>query len=410
MILIKSNSKIKRKGGVLFMDRQMIVEIMKDVFSSSEAAEYLNISMQRLNQLVHEKRILPLKASKSVMLFLKSDLDKRMISNVSNHQNNHNLNPFIINIEYVRDAILYFTIQQFFNNNDKKATKFLENITNYNNFDLRAGLKNNIPILSNLLNTSENEFYKMYIFVKDSFQSLTEDVILLKKGDELYPKQLANTLDAPLYLFLKGDVDLLNERSVCVVGSRNASNTSIQKTSRIVQSLIKRNIVVNAGLAKGIDTATHSAALRFGGKTIAVIGTPINQYYPKENKELQIEIENRGLVISQFPPCNKVNRWNFPIRNATMSGISLATIIMEAGETSGALKQADYALKQKRRVLIPKSAIDNNSVSWPEKYVSKGAKVFETLKDALTTLNDVELLNNTFNMEDMEDITDVEMD
>lgn len=125
---------------------------------------------------------------------------------------------------------------------------------------------------------------------------------------------------------------------------------------------------------------------------------------------MQIEIENKGLVISQFPPCNKVNRWNFPTRNATMSGISLATIIMEAGETSGALRQADYALKQERVVLIPKSAINNNLITWPKKYVAKGAQVFETLMDVLATLNKVELLNDIFSHEDMEEITDVEMD
>lgn len=136
-----------------------------------------------------------------------------------------------------------------------------------------------------------------------------------------------------------------------------------------------------------IDTATHKSALKNGGRTISVIGTPINQYYLKENKELQKEIEEKGLVVSQFPPCNSVNRWNFPIRNATMSGISLATIIMEAGETSGALKQADYALKQGRDVLIPQSAIDNPSIEWPKKYVSKGPRVFRTLKEALEILN-----------------------
>ncbi|MEG0408398.1 MAG: DNA-protecting protein DprA [Bacilli bacterium] len=394
----------------MMMDRLTAIEMMKDIFTSSEAAEFLNISMQRLNQLVHEKRLAPIKSSKSVMLFLKSDLENRVISNVSNNQNINNLNSFNINIAYVRDAILYFTLQQFFNYNDKKTMKFLDDIVNFNHFDMRAGLKNNIPVLSNLLKTTEKEFYDTYVFVKDSFRSLTEDVVLIKRGDEIYPKLLANIVDAPLYLFLKGDIQLLNEKSVCVVGSRNASNDSMKKTKRIVQSLIKRNIVVNAGLAKGIDTATHIAALESGGKTIAVIGTPINQYYPKENKELQIKIEARGLVVSQFPPCNKVNRWNFPTRNATMSGLSLATIIMEAGETSGALKQADYALKQERKVLIPKSAIDNNAITWPKKYVTKGAKVFVTLKDVLTMLNKVDLLNDIFSSEDMEEITDVEMD
>ncbi len=271
-------------------------------------------------------------------------------------------------------------------------------------------MKVNIPFLSSQLSVTEKEFYACYIKVKESFAKLTEDVILVKKGDEAYSKLLAHTKEAPPFLFLKGNVHLLNEKSVCVVGSRNASNDSMKKTERLVKSLIKRNIVVNAGLAKGIDTATHQSALKNGGRTIAVIGTPINQYYPKENKELQIEIEQKGLVVSQFSPCNAVYRWNFPTRNGIMSGISLATIIMEAGETSGALKQADYALKQGRDVLIPQSAIDNPSISWPKKYISKGAYSFKTLKEALGILNKNELLLDIFNKNDIEEISNVEMD
>lgn len=392
------------------MDRQYIVELMKDVYTSSEAAEYLNISTQRLNQLVHDKRIEPIKKSKSIMLFLKSDLDKRKITNVSNNNIENKIGQFDINTPYVRDAILYYTIQQYFNNNDKKTCTFIDQIKRLHSFNFRAGLKINIPFLSSKLNVTEKEFYACYKKVKDSFSKLTDDVILVKKGDEPYSKLLAHTKEAPPFLFLKGNVHLLNEKSVCVVGSRNASNESMKKTERLVQSLIKRNIVVNAGLAKGIDTAAHQSALKNNGKTIAVIGTPINQYYPKENKELQIQIEQKGLVVSQFPPCNNVYRWNFPTRNGTMSGISLATIIMEAGETSGALKQADYALKQERDVLIPQSAIDNPSISWPEKYISKGAHSFKTLKEALEILNENELLLDVFSKNDMEEISDVEMD
>ena len=392
------------------MDRSEILELMKDVYTSSEAAEYLNISTQRLNQLVHDKRIEPIKVSKSIMLFLKSDLEKRKITNVSNNSIENQVGQFDINTAYVRDAILYYTIQQYFNNNDKKTCAFIDQIEQFHSINFRSGLKVNIPFLSSQLNVTEKEFYACYIKVKDSFAKLTDDVILVKKGDEAYSKLLAHTKEAPPFLFLKGNVHLLNEKSVCVVGSRNASNDSMKKTERLVKSLIKRNIVVNAGLAKGIDTATHQSALRNGGRTIAVIGTPINQYYPKENKELQIEIEQKGLVVSQFPPCNAVYRWNFPTRNGIMSGISLATIIMEAGETSGALKQADYALKQGRDVLIPQSAIDNPIIKWPKKYVSKGAHAFKTLKEALEILNKNELLLDIFNKNDMEEISDVEMD
>lgn len=392
------------------MERKEIMELMQNVFTSSEAAEYLNISTQRLNQLVHEKRIEPIKTSKSVMLFLKSDLEKRKIVNVSNKCDSDLIEHFDVNNPFVRDAILYYTIQQYFNNNDNRTCKFIEQIQKIDHFDFHSGLKTNIPLLANLLNVTEKDFYNKYTTVKESFQLMSSDVILVKKGDNIYSKLLAETKEAPPYLFLKGNVQLLAEKSVCVVGSRNASLNSMEKTERIVKSLIKRNIVVNAGLAKGIDTATHRSALKYGGRTIAVIGTPINQYYPKENKELQMEIEEHGLVVSQFPPCNTVNRWNFPIRNATMSGISLATIIMEAGETSGALKQADYALKQGRDVLIPQSAIQNPLIQWPAKYVSKGAFAFKNLKEVLEILNKNDVLLNLFNSSDMEEISNVEMD
>ena len=359
------------------MNRQEIEALMKDVYTSSEAVEYLNISTQSLNQLVHDKRIVPIKISKSIMLFLKSDLDACKITNVVKDNSGIKNEKFDINITFVRDAILYYTIQQYFNNNDKKTCEFIHQIGETYGFSFQNELKMNIPLLSKLLNTIDKEFYARYGMVKKSFANLTNDVILVKKGDQAYSKLLATTKEAPPYLFLKGNVHLLVEKSVCVVGSRNASEESMKKTERIVKSLVKRNIVVNAGLARGIDTATHTVALANGGRTIAVIGTPINQYYPKENRNLQFQIEKNGLVVSQFPPCNAVNRWNFPTRNGVMSGLSLATIIMEAGESSGALKQADYALKQGRDVLIPQSAIDNPLIQWPKKYVSKGAHAFQ---------------------------------
>ena len=391
------------------MDRNEIKALMNDIYTSREAAEYLQISTQRLNQLVHDQQIIPIKVSKSVTLFWKEDLDKRTITNVYSN-NNPGIGMFDINNAYVRDAILYFTIQQYFNCNDKKTCEFIEQLEKVDNFSFRSGLKNNIPYLSSKLNILEKDFYKCYLRVKDSFSKLTDDVILVKKGDGVYSKLLANTDGTPPFLFLKGNVHLLNEKSVCVVGSRNASVESMKKTEKLVKALIKRNIVVNAGLAKGIDTATHKTALENGGRTIAVIGTPINQYYPKENKDLQLSIEEKGLVVSQFPPCNPVYRWNFPTRNGTMSGISLATIIMEAGETSGALRQADYALKQGRDVLIPQSAINNSSISWPKKYIKKGAHAFKNLKEVLQILNDNEVLYNLFDNDDMEEVNNVEMD
>ena len=193
------------------MDRNELVELMKSVFTASEAAEYLNISTQRLHQLVQEKQLFPIKNSKSVTLFYKDDLDQRKMKNYSSRVQVGEKERFDINIPYVRDAILYFTIQQYFNNNDKKTCKFMEQIQNENGFDFRAGLKKNIPLLSNLLKISDKEFYDKYVFVKKSFQQLTSDVYLIQKGNHDYPQLLANTPDAPPYLFVKGDLQLLNE-------------------------------------------------------------------------------------------------------------------------------------------------------------------------------------------------------
>lgn len=289
-----------------------------------------------------------------------------------------------INNVYVRDAILYYTIQQYFNCNDKKTSQFIAQLDYFN---YRSGLIHNIPYLSLQLHVSEKDF----LSVKESFKILPEDVILVKKNDEIYSKLLAMIQAAPPYLFLKGNVYLLNEKSVSVVGSRNASREAMEKTEILVKALVKRNIVVNAGLAKGIDTITHQTALKNNGRTIAVIGTPINQYYPKENKNLQLTIEKHGLVVSQFPPCNKVYKWNFPTRNATMSGISIATIIMEAGEKSGALRQADHCIKQGRDILIPYSLLQS-SLLWPRKYIQKGAHTFKNIKEVLELLNKNDIL------------------
>ena len=129
-------------------------------------------------------------------------------------------------------------------------------------------------------------------------------------------------------------------------------------------------------------------AREFGFNTIAVIGTNLNQYYPNENKEVQLEIEKKGLVISQFPPSMKTERWFFPLRNGVMSGISLATVIMEAGETSGALKQATFALKQGRVVLIPQNVVNKPTLLWPKKYIQKGAYAVRTPKEIIEKLSE----------------------
>ena len=176
-----------------------------------------------------------------------------------------------------------------------------------------------------------------------------------------------------------------------MVGARNVSEKAKDNTRNRAITLGQNGITVVSRLAKGIDVSAHLAALQNGYNTIAVNGKHLNQYYPSENKEVQLEIEKRGLVVSQFSPANKTQRWFFPLRNGVMSGLSLATIIMEASETSGALKQADFALKQERQVLIKASVLRMEQITWPEKYVQRGAQVVNRPSDILEILG-----NNCF--------------
>ena len=149
-----------------------------------------------------------------------------------------------------------------------------------------------------------------------------------------------------------------------------------------------------SGLAKGIDQAAHRGALEAGGDTMAVLGTPLNRVYPAEHKSLQQLIGEAGLLVTQFTPSGKVQPYNFPLRNATMSGLSLGTIVVEASETSGALIQARKCLQQGRKLFIPQSAIDNPSLSWPKTYRDRGAIVFSEVDPVLAEAKEL-IANNS---------------
>ena len=230
---------------------------------------------------------------------------------------------------------------------------------------------------------------KEYVAAYKAFTQLYPTDEIIKRGNKDYPPLLLETEQAPRFLYIRGRKSLLFEkRTVALVGSRNASDTAKENTRRVAESLGKNGIIVVSGLAKGIDVTAHVTALKNGYNTIAVIGTNLNQYYPKENREVQKEIEQKGLVVSQFSPASKTQRWFFPLRNGVMSGLSLATVIMEAGETSGALKQADFALKQNRQILIPEKALEMTSITWPARYVKRGAETVRTPKDIISKLSE----------------------
>jgi DNA processing protein len=194
-----------------------------------------------------------------------------------------------------------------------------------------------------------------------------------------YPERLRDARHPIELLYYRGAWELTETRCVAVVGTRKPTEDAIKRARQIARELTQRDFTVVSGLAAGIDTAAHTSAIEAGGRTIAVIGTPLGDYYPPENRELQRRIADEFLLISQVPVLRyskqgiAQNRLFFPERNVTMSALTEASIIIEAGETSGTLTQARAALQQGRKLLILKSLFERNDLTWPGTFEKRGA-------------------------------------
>jgi DNA processing protein len=199
---------------------------------------------------------------------------------------------------------------------------------------------------------------------------------------EYTPDELLGTLNdverknAPEKLYTAGDASLIRWRPrVSVVGSRKASPEGIRRARAFAEALVRHDTTVVSGLAEGIDTVAHETAIAKGGRTIAVLGTPLNQVFPAKNRALQDRIMQEHLALSQFPAGYPPSRKTFPIRNRTMALISDATVIVEAGEKSGTLHQGWEALRLGRLLFLMESVAINSALSWPEEMIRYGAQV-----------------------------------
>ncbi len=194
-----------------------------------------------------------------------------------------------------------------------------------------------------------------------------------------YPDKLRDAAHPVEVLYYRGYWDLVYSRSVAIVGTRNPSPEGRARTRKLVRNLVEDGFTIVSGLAAGVDTEAHTTALTEGGRTIAVIGTPLSFAYPRANAELQEKIGSDFLVISQVPvqrwdkQDHRLNRFFFPERNITMSALTEATVIVEAGETSGTLIQARAALAQKRKLFILDSNFSKPGLTWPHRFEEKGA-------------------------------------
>jgi DNA processing protein len=219
------------------------------------------------------------------------------------------------------------------------------------------------------------------------------DIRVITLLDADYPVNLRAVHDRPLVLFVRGRLEPGDMRSVAVIGSRRASPEGIDRAQAVTGQLIEAGYVIVSGLAAGIDTAAHTVALEQGARTLAVIGTGLDHVYPPQNAPLQRTIAAKGAVVSQFRPEVGPDRRNFPLRNAVMSGMALATIVVEAGPTSGARIQVRAALAHGRPVLLARELLKQ---PWARELATRsGVHVVRSrseLTEVLARLSDTDAL------------------
>lgn len=256
------------------------------------------------------------------------------------------------------------------------------------------------PTLQSIFTLKEHQFPALFqmtekntkIFYADLHSTSTDDLIesfnkehihLLTIFENEYPAYLSKIYDPPWVLYLKGRKSLLKSNCISVVGTRNPSYYGNEVIKAILPPLIQNNWTIVSGLAIGIDTQAHKIAIKEKGNTIAVLGSGVNHIYPANNQSLASEMANTQLLLSEFPPHRKAEKWHFPLRNRIISGLSKGTLIIEAKERSGSLITAEQALEQGREVFaVPGSIFDARSQG-TNRLIQQGAKLVLTTKDIL---------------------------
>jgi DNA processing protein len=200
--------------------------------------------------------------------------------------------------------------------------------------------------------------------------------------DDGYPPNLRLIPNLPPFIFYRGALTDADAWSVAVVGTRDATESGIRRADDMARLLAERDVTVISGLARGIDTAAHGAALDSGGRTIAVLGTGITKCYPADNRGLAEEIAQSGALVSQFWPTRPPGKDTFPRRNVVMSGLSQGTVVIEASKTSGAKMQARLALEHGKKVFLVRSLVMDQQ--WAQDYVANRGAIEVAEVDEVT--------------------------
>lgn len=234
-------------------------------------------------------------------------------------------------------------------------------------------------------------------FEKEKEYAERKSVKLITQVDEGYPEQLQKITYPPLVLYVSGSVEVLNQISVGIVGTRNPSLYGRAMAKKFSYGLAQRGVCVVSGLALGIDTEAHTAALLAKGETVAVIGSALDCLYPECNRDLANSIVNEGgAVVSEYPFGCKANRQTFPMRNRIISGLSKGILVVEAALNSGSLITAELAMEQNRPVMAIPGRLDSELSRGTNQLICDGARLVETIDDVIEEIDSSCISNRNY--------------
>ena len=369
--------------------RSMIAE---EIMFAKEAAEYLGISVQRLNKLVHKEELIPVRKSPSGTLFMKRDLDERkyLMATIGKEILLTGIQPTLkINSPTLQEAVNYFTIQGYYDYAYKKTETNYAFITEKRDM-INVPLTHYSEELAVYLGTDEDELGERYRATVRSFEKLMLTDKIVKRTDEDYPFELKRLDSSPLFLFLRGNIKLLDTPIISVIGTKHPTQEEKMMAYQITKFLGEDGYTIATGLSRGVDTVAMETASTNKIPSIGVIGTPLNRAYPRENETLQKEVSTlgNGLILSQFSPSAPVKRWHFPIRGMVLSGISQMTVVVDVSLDEGDYKQIEYCLKPGRMVFFPFPRKRTKNSDWADKYLmKKGVVLYKDFEDFVKQFN-----------------------